>query len=54
MSRHVGSNFDDFLNEEGVLEEVELVAAKRVVLFQLENTTIVLSKLTEVIKPIDD
>lgn len=27
---HVGSDFDDFLREEGLLEEVEAEAAKRV------------------------
>ncbi len=28
-NKHRGSNFDDFLKEEGILEEVELKAAKR-------------------------
>lgn len=27
---HIGCNFDDFLAEEGILEEVNAVAAKRV------------------------
>lgn len=31
--KHVGSDFDDFLREEGLLEEVEAVAANRVVAF---------------------
>lgn len=31
--KHVGSDFDDFLRDEGLLEEVEAVAAKRVVAF---------------------
>ena len=35
--KHVGSDFDDFLKEEGLLEEVEAVAAKRVFVFQLEQ-----------------
>jgi DNA-binding Xre family transcriptional regulator len=34
---HVGSSFDDFLEEEGVLQEVELVAVKRVIAFQIEE-----------------
>ena len=33
--RHSGSNFDDFLEEEGILEEVEAVAIKRVIAWQL-------------------
>ena len=33
--RNVGSNFDDFLEEEGILEEVSAVAVKRVIAFQL-------------------
>lgn len=35
--KHMGSKFDDFLVEEGILEEVEAVAAKRVFVFQLEK-----------------
>ncbi len=35
--KHIGSSFDDFLQEEGILEEVEEVAAKRVFVFQLER-----------------
>ena len=33
----MGSNFDDFLEEYGILEEVESVAAKRVFVFQIEK-----------------
>jgi antitoxin HicB len=33
--RHSGSSFDDFLEEEGILEEVEAVAIKRVIAWQL-------------------
>jgi transcriptional regulator with XRE-family HTH domain len=33
--RHLGSNFDDFLAEEGLLEEVEAVATKRVLALQI-------------------
>jgi predicted XRE-type DNA-binding protein len=32
----MGSNFDDFLTEEGIFEEVEAIATKRVIAFQLE------------------
>lgn len=33
--RHVGGDFDDYLKEEGLLEEVERVAIKRVVASQV-------------------
>ncbi len=33
----IGSNFDDFLEDEGLLAEAEAVAAKRVFVFQLEK-----------------
>ena len=32
---HLGSNFDDFLAEEGLLEEATAVATKRVIAFQI-------------------
>lgn len=32
---HLGSNFDDFLIEEGLLAEVEAVAIKRVIAYQV-------------------
>ena len=35
MSKHRGSNFDDFLREEGLLEEVEALAAKRLIAYEL-------------------
>jgi antitoxin HicB len=34
-SVHSGSSFDSFLEEEGILEEVEAVAIKRVIAWQL-------------------
>ena len=37
MSKHIGSNFDDFLDQEGVLAEAEAIAVKRVIAFQLEE-----------------
>ncbi|WP_264774437.1 helix-turn-helix domain-containing protein [Deinococcus aetherius] len=37
MNKHMGSSFDDFLAEEGLLADVEVVALKRVIAFQLEQ-----------------
>ena len=37
MSKHIGSNFDDFLEEEGVLTEAEAIAVKRVLAYQLKE-----------------
>lgn len=37
MSKYIGSNFDDFLDEEGVLAEAEAVAIKRIIAFQLRE-----------------
>lgn len=34
---NIGSNFDDFLTEEGLLEEAEAVAIKRVLAFQIKE-----------------
>ncbi|ADU67006.1 hypothetical protein Selin_2289 [Desulfurispirillum indicum S5] len=34
---HIGSDFDDFLTEEGILQEVELVAVKRIIAHQIEQ-----------------
>ena len=34
-TKHVGSDFDAFLEEEGLLEEAEAVATKRVLAFQI-------------------
>lgn len=34
MSKHIGSNFDDFLAEEGIREEVTAAALKRVIAWQ--------------------
>ena len=36
-NKYRGSNFDDFLKAEGILEEVELKASKRAVALQLEK-----------------
>lgn len=35
--KHMGSSFDDFLAEEGILEEVESIAAKRIFVYEFEK-----------------
>ncbi|ARB31674.1 XRE family transcriptional regulator [Pseudomonas tolaasii] len=35
MNKHIGSSLDDFLSEEGLLEEVTAAALKRVIAWQL-------------------
>ncbi|MCY3771098.1 MAG: helix-turn-helix transcriptional regulator [Gemmatimonadetes bacterium] len=35
INKHVGSDFDDFLKEEGLTQEVERVAIKRVIAYQV-------------------
>jgi len=47
MSKRIGSKFDIFLDEEGLLAEAEAVAAKRVIAFQLREL-IKKQKLTKV------
>ena len=42
---HLGSDFDEFLAEEGLLAEAEAVALKRVVAFQIAE--LMKDKLTE-------
>lgn len=37
MNKHIGSDFEDFLEEEGLLAEVEAAAFKRVLAYQLEE-----------------
>lgn len=36
-SKHLGSNFDDFLKEERLLEHAEAVAIKRFISYQIEQ-----------------
>ena len=43
--KNVGSNFDEFLEDEGILEEVSAVAVKRLIAFQLAE------KMSEKISP---
>ncbi len=35
MTQHIGSSFNDFLQDEGILEEVNAVAVKRVLAWQI-------------------
>ena len=37
MDKHIGSSFDDFLEEEGILAETEAVAVKRVIAYQVSQ-----------------
>ena len=37
-NKAIGSDFDDFLSEEGLLENSEATAAKRVIAYQIEKT----------------
>jgi len=36
-NKHIGSDFDDFLKEEGLLAEAEATAVKRVIAHQIET-----------------
>lgn len=45
-NKYVGSNFDDFLEQEGLRAETEAVAIKRVVAYQIE-TEMKKAKLTK-------
>lgn len=33
--KYIGSNFDDFLAEDGILEEIETIAVKKALAFQI-------------------
>ncbi len=37
-NKHIGSSFDEFLEEEGIKEAVEAVAIKKVIALQLQDT----------------
>lgn len=45
-NKHIGSNFDDFLREEGIFEEVRTAAIKRVIALQVSDE-MKLRKLTK-------
>jgi len=36
-NRHIGSSFDDFLNDEGLLAEAQATAVKRILAHQIEK-----------------
>lgn len=36
-NRHIGSSFDDFLKEEGLLAQAEAAAVKRVIAYQIKK-----------------
>jgi len=36
-NKHIGSSFDDFLHEEGLLAEAEAIAVKRVIAHQIQQ-----------------
>ena len=36
-NEHLGSSFDDFLEEEGLRADAEAAAIKRVIAYQIEN-----------------
>jgi antitoxin HicB len=38
-SKHIGSDFDDFLKEEHILEQTEAAAIKRVIVHQIQAAT---------------
>lgn len=35
-NKHIGSDFDDFLRQEGIIEEVETAAIKKVIAYELQ------------------
>ena len=37
MSKHIGSNFDDFLAKDGILEEATIKAQKRLLTLQIQD-----------------
>ena len=37
MSKHIGSDFDDFLEEDGLKEDITAAAIKRVIAWQLKQ-----------------
>jgi hypothetical protein len=38
MNKYIGSTFDDFLEEEGIKDEVENGSIKKIIAFQLQKT----------------
>ena len=48
MNEHIGSNFDDFLADEAMLDDATAVAVKRVIAWQIEHE-MTAQKLTKTI-----
>jgi acyl-CoA hydrolase len=42
-NKHIGSSFDEFLEEEGILAETNAVAIKRVVAWQIQQKNVAYS-----------
>ena len=40
MNKYSGSNFDDFLKQEGILEEVSALAQERLKIYQTEEVSV--------------
>ena len=36
-NKHIGSDFDDFLKEEGIFEEIKVTALKRIIAYLLQK-----------------
>ncbi len=51
MNKYSGSNFDDFLAEEGILEEVSEGAQKRLLALQIEDIVNATNQNAEELKP---
>ena len=53
-NKHIGSDFNEFLQEDGIYEEVNDIAIKRVIAYQLEQEmkaqNITKSKMAELMK----
>jgi hypothetical protein len=52
-TKHIGSDFDDFLREESLLEDSEATAAKRVVAF-LDSEAEILRQNSEFMRFLDE
>ncbi len=51
MNKYSGSNFDDFLAEEGILEEVSEGAQKRLLALQIEDIVNAINQNAEGLNP---
>jgi hypothetical protein len=46
-NKYIGSDFDDFLREEGILDEIKEVVAKKILVFQMKKQEVDAVKLAE-------